>query len=274
MNELLTLDFYKINPKLLNLSHNEKVILSILSSYEDLEELISKIDLSDFLIKSQDSFNYLLNKYPFIRRALSKYKTILKLKSVDGEYVLKGLSQALRKKYNLLSLKETYLINAKTIKLLNKLDISFSNKKEYIPYLKAHIDELFKTQNQQKYLKLYIMSNRDLKFKEAASISVVYEILDDLKIKDIRVYDFENKSPFYDYFVVGTVNEKQANAVASHLKQARCNIRNTESTNDWTLIDLYDIVIHLFSKEARTYYAFDEKMIQVKRIDKNLGDMN
>ncbi|MDR2867122.1 MAG: RsfS/YbeB/iojap family protein [Acholeplasmatales bacterium] len=275
MKELSALEYYKINQKLLNLNHNEKVVLSILASYEDLEELVAKINLSDFIIQPAEQATYLTNKYPFIKRIKSKLKAILALKLDEANnYLLKGLSLAIRQKYQLLSYKEVYIINNKTIALANQLGVVKKTKKEYLTYFKEHIGEIFAISDGQKYLKLYLVANRDLKIKAVSSIQEIYDILVGLKIKDIRVYDFQQKSPFYDYFVVGTVNEKQASAVISHLKQASALIRNVESSNDWTLIDLYDTVIHLFSKEGRSYYNFDDKWLLLKRIDNQLGAMN
>ncbi|MGI6771327.1 MAG: ribosome silencing factor [Acholeplasmataceae bacterium] len=90
----------------------------------------------------------------------------------------------------------------------------------------------------------------------------VVEVLDDLKVKDIKVYDFNKTSPFYDYFVIATVNERQANAAANNLKQEfKDKIKNIEGkSSGWVLVDMGDIIIHLFRSEEREFYGLDKML--------------
>lgn len=90
----------------------------------------------------------------------------------------------------------------------------------------------------------------------------VVKVLDDLKAKDIKVYDFNKTSPFYDYFIIATVNERQANAAANNLKQTfREDLKNIEGkSSGWVLVDMNDIVIHLFKAEDREFYGLDKML--------------
>lgn len=90
----------------------------------------------------------------------------------------------------------------------------------------------------------------------------VVEVLDDLKVKDIKVYDFNKTSPFYDYFVIATVNERQVNAAANNLKQEfKDKIKNIEGkSSGWVLVDMGDIIIHLFRAEEREFYGLDKML--------------
>ncbi len=100
-------------------------------------------------------------------------------------------------------------------------------------------------------------------------INTIIETLDNLKVKDMTVYDFEQSSPFYDYFVIATVNERQANAATNYLKKALMadEIKHIEGKGGtWTLVDCHDVIIHLFREEERKYYAFDERLMGIKRI--------
>ena len=100
-------------------------------------------------------------------------------------------------------------------------------------------------------------------------LNKVIEVLEDLKVRDLAVYDFENASPFYNYFVICTTNERQGGAVVSHLKKALEDkeIKNIEGRNaSWTLIDAHDIIIHVFREEDRKYYGFDQRLMGIKRI--------
>ena len=90
----------------------------------------------------------------------------------------------------------------------------------------------------------------------------VVEILEDIKVKDLKVYDFNKTSPFYDYFIIATVNERQANAAANNLKQAfRKQLINIEGkSSGWVLVDLGDIIVHFFSSEDREFYGLDKML--------------
>jgi ribosome-associated protein len=100
-------------------------------------------------------------------------------------------------------------------------------------------------------------------------INKIIETLEDLKVKDLAVYDFEKSSPFYDYFVIATTNERQASAAISYLKKSLLaeDFKHVEGKGgSWVLIDAHDVIIHLFREEDRKFYGFDNRLISVKRI--------
>lgn len=100
-------------------------------------------------------------------------------------------------------------------------------------------------------------------------VNKIIETLEDLKVKDLAVYDFEKTSPFYDYFVIATVNERQGNAATNYLKKALLaeEIKHIEGKGGtWTLVDCHDVIIHLFREDDRKYYGFDQRLIGIKRI--------
>ena len=100
-------------------------------------------------------------------------------------------------------------------------------------------------------------------------LNKIIQTLEDLKVRDLAVYDFEKTSPFYDYFVICTTNERQGNAVVSHLKKALADgeIRHVEGKGaSWILIDTHDVIVHVFREEDRKYYGFDQRLMGIKRI--------
>lgn len=95
----------------------------------------------------------------------------------------------------------------------------------------------------------------------------IKDTLEGLKVKDLKVFDFEQSSPFYQYFVIATVNERQGNAAINHLKQnlGSEDIKHIEGKgNSWVLVDCGDIIVHLFTEELRQYYGFDQRLMDVK----------
>jgi ribosome-associated protein len=100
-------------------------------------------------------------------------------------------------------------------------------------------------------------------------LKIIVDTLEDLKVNELKVFDFEESSPFYSYFVIATVNERQGNAVVNHLKQnlATDEIKHIEGKGgSWVLIDCGEVIVHLFSEELRKYYGFDQRLMDVKLV--------
>jgi ribosome-associated protein len=90
--------------------------------------------------------------------------------------------------------------------------------------------------------------------KQAQEIAAA---LEDAKGEDIKVYDVRGKSGITDFFVVAT------GAAAPHLKalvKALPKAYRTAGDPDsgWIVSDFVDVVVHVFSAEARAYYALEK----------------
>ena len=98
--------------------------------------------------------------------------------------------------------------------------------------------------------------NKELK-KEIDSI---ISIIEDKKGQDIKVFDMKGRSPFFDYSILCTGSStRNIEAIANDIKKSSENIRSIEGLEEcnWVLIDLGDIIISIFSKDAREYYQLD-----------------
>ncbi|VEU82587.1 ribosome silencing factor [Acholeplasma hippikon] len=95
------------------------------------------------------------------------------------------------------------------------------------------------------------------------------ELLEKVNGKDIAVYEFLEKSPYYDYFVVATVNERAGQAAIGYFgKELKENLRAIEGNKGntgWTLIDLGDVVVHLFTEKDREFYGFDKRFMELRK---------
>ena len=89
--------------------------------------------------------------------------------------------------------------------------------------------------------------------------------LEDRKGTDVKVYDVRGMSQLADFFVVAT------GAAAPHLKalvaetQAAMKAAGVQSfrtsgdpESGWIVVDYIDVVVHVFSPEARAYYALEK----------------
>ena len=91
-------------------------------------------------------------------------------------------------------------------------------------------------------------------------VSSIIDIIEDKKGQDIKVYDMRGKSPFFDYSIVCTgSSSRNIEAIAIDIKKSLENIKNVEGLDEcnWVLIDSGDIIISIFSKDAREYYQLD-----------------
>jgi ribosome-associated protein len=100
-------------------------------------------------------------------------------------------------------------------------------------------------------------------------LETVMTCLEDSKAEEITTIDIQDKSALADYMVIASGrSNRHVSAVADHL------LRELKSTGhksikveglqkaDWVLVDIGDIIIHLFRPEVREFYAL-EKMWQM-----------
>ncbi|WP_025270418.1 ribosome silencing factor [Hippea sp. KM1] len=100
----------------------------------------------------------------------------------------------------------------------------------------------------------------------------IVEILKEKKVEDINVVDLRMKSALFDFFVIGTVqSNKQVYAILDEIKKKNIEIHHIEETSDgnWTLIDCYDVVVHLFTEDKRREYDLDSLWDATVKIKEN-----
>ncbi|ASE36205.1 ribosome silencing factor [Staphylococcus pettenkoferi] len=104
--------------------------------------------------------------------------------------------------------------------------------------------------------------------KSSELLNIVIEATENKKAEDIISLDMQGISDMTDYFVVchGN-NERQVQAIARAVKETAheqgLDVKRMEGFNEgrWILIDLADVVIHVFHKDERNYYNL-EKLYQ------------
>ncbi len=96
------------------------------------------------------------------------------------------------------------------------------------------------------------------------TVSLVTESLADDKAEDIVVVDLAGRAAFADRMVIATgLADRQISAMATHLEErlsaAKLGRVQIEGSNgsDWVLIDVGDVVVHLFKAEARALYGLE-----------------
>ena len=97
------------------------------------------------------------------------------------------------------------------------------------------------------------------------SVDLIVSEIDKLNMDNIKVYNLDNKSPLFDYVIIATANnDRQANAIVKNIRELEMNNSNItikgieDKDNSWILIDLDDIIVHIFTYESRAFYGLDE----------------
>ncbi|SPU21670.1 YqeL protein [Niallia circulans] len=98
--------------------------------------------------------------------------------------------------------------------------------------------------------------------------------LDDKKAMQITALDMRGISPIADYFIICHGNsEKQVQAIAHELKkvsqEAGLDIKRLEGYDvaRWVLIDIGDVVVHIFHKDERLYYNLEKLWGDAAQVD-------
>ena len=87
----------------------------------------------------------------------------------------------------------------------------------------------------------------------------------DKKAQDVIVLDLRNAGGFTDYFVICTGNNaRQITAIADSVRETLKNELNerpalTEGVDrsEWILLDYFNFVVHVFSRECRSFYGLE-----------------
>ncbi|HLD95749.1 MAG TPA: ribosome silencing factor [Alphaproteobacteria bacterium] len=90
----------------------------------------------------------------------------------------------------------------------------------------------------------------------------VTQILEDKKAQDLLVLDVKNRSSIADFMVIASgTSGRQLAAMAVSLKSdLKSHVFSIEglSTCDWVLVDLGDVLVHLFKPEVRAFYNLEK----------------
>ncbi|MGM9969369.1 MAG: bis(5'-nucleosyl)-tetraphosphatase (symmetrical) YqeK [Anaeroplasma sp.] len=116
---------------------------------------------------------------------------------------------------------------------------------------------------------LKVLDEYKRKVKNMILEEIIIENLGKVKAKDILVYDTKERSPFYEKMILCSVDsERQATSAVSYIaEEAEKNafkIRSVEGQNtSWVLIDCYNIIVSIFTREEREHFAIEKIYMDV-----------
>ena len=95
-------------------------------------------------------------------------------------------------------------------------------------------------------------------------LQAAYKAIDDKHGEDIVVLNMQGISLLADYFIIAHGNsDRQVQAIARELQEVAVKegheIRRVEGFDGarWILVDLGDVVAHVFHKDERSYYNLE-----------------
>ncbi|EAL5902330.1 ribosome silencing factor [Campylobacter lari] len=105
-------------------------------------------------------------------------------------------------------------------------------------------------------------------------INNIVQILDDKKADLIESFDMHDKDYFVKFVVIATtMGERHAlsliDDLKTNLKSKGEEFLNIESSEEWTVLDLGDILIHLMSETYRTKYNIEEFLKSLNKENQN-----
>ena len=94
------------------------------------------------------------------------------------------------------------------------------------------------------------------------------------KALNVKILDLRELTTITDFFVIcSSDSDVQSRAISDYLfdrlKQEKIRVYSSEgfSAMDWVILDLIDVVVHIFRPEVREYYALEKLWGDAKFID-------
>ncbi len=82
---------------------------------------------------------------------------------------------------------------------------------------------------------------------------------------DVKVLDLRKLTPIADFFVIASADSNiQVKAIADEIDNKlrkhgiKCYFKEGYQAANWILLDYFDVVVHVFKKEAREFYNLEK----------------
>ena len=101
-------------------------------------------------------------------------------------------------------------------------------------------------------------------------LEIIEKTLDDNKAEDVVVIELRGKTSIANQMVVASGTSQRhvaslAEKVQENLKAAGFSSTiEGEEKADWVLIDAFDVIVHIFKPEVRTFYSLEKMWSSLK----------
>src|SRR6187402_1978728 len=120
-----------------------------------------------------------------------------------------------------------------------------------------------------------IATRRKAQPKLPRSVLGAVHAVQDKKAEDVIVLDLRKAGGFTDYFVICTgTNPRQIHAIADFVEEtlradfgARPHLTAGVEKAQWILLDYFNCVVHVFSRECRDFYELERLWDNAERYE-------
>jgi ribosome-associated protein len=96
-------------------------------------------------------------------------------------------------------------------------------------------------------------------------------MVDQKKGEDVLIFDLRELSPITDFFVIATgLSDVHIKTIANHIIEHE-SPQHTEGLEaaSWVLLDFFDVIVHIFSKDAREFFGLERLWGDAPRVNSN-----
>jgi ribosome-associated protein len=116
---------------------------------------------------------------------------------------------------------------------------------------------------------------RATKPKLPKSVAGAVEAARDKKAVDVVILDLRKAGGFTDYFVICTgTNPRQIHAIAGSVEETlrkdfgeRPTLAEGVHKSEWILLDYFNFIVHIFSRECRAFYDLERLWGNAERFE-------
>ena len=100
--------------------------------------------------------------------------------------------------------------------------------------------------------------------KSEKYLTQIVNFLEEEKAQNVLIFDRRTRSILCDFVIICSVDsERHLNAIVQHtaffLKQLFFSVRvEGAQGGNWVIVDIGDVIIHIFRQEIRTYYNLEQ----------------
>ena len=109
-----------------------------------------------------------------------------------------------------------------------------------------------------------IINDKSFEYPQNLAMTAAW-IMGNFKGLNLKVLDTSKRSSLADFFIMGSATnmtqaKSMADEICSQLRRHEVNVLSKEGLGEaeWTLLDLGDIIVHIFLDNTRTNYNLDE----------------
>jgi ribosome-associated protein len=102
----------------------------------------------------------------------------------------------------------------------------------------------------------------------------IVKVMDKKKAKDIKLVEIRNLSSLGDYFVIASAaSNTQVKAIADEVEEEMTKLGfepnkvEGRQSAQWILLDYYDVMVHVFQEEARSFYNLERLWSDAPQVD-------